>query len=91
MTGRKLGGKLDDITVIVGAIVATDAAQRDIAAAERLSQQMQKEAETIKKRAAGEEAKTLRSVHLSQTNGCCFTRKGSTARSCHESGGETTS
>jgi protein phosphatase PTC7 len=64
MTGRKLGGKLDDITVIVGAIVATDAAQQDIAAAERLSQQMQKEAETIKKRAAGEEAKTLRSVHL---------------------------
>ena len=64
MTGRKLGGKLDDITVIVGAIVATNAAHEDIAATERLSQEMQKEADVMKKRAAGEEAKTARSVNL---------------------------
>jgi protein phosphatase PTC7 len=56
ISGKKLGGKMDDITVVVGAVVA----------AERVSNQMQKEADTIRKRATGEEAKTLRSVNLRQ-------------------------
>ena len=58
--------KMDDITVVVGAVVATAAAKEDIIEAERVSNQMQKEADTIRKRATGEEAKTLRSVNLRQ-------------------------
>ena len=57
---------MDDITVVVGAVVATAAAKEDIIEAERVSNQMQKEADTIRKRATGEEAKTLRSVNLRQ-------------------------
>ena len=66
ISGKKLGGKMDDITVVVGAVVATAAAKEDIIEAERVSNQMQKEADTIRKRATGEEAKTLRSVNLRQ-------------------------
>ena len=66
MTGKKLGGKMDDITVVVGAVVATDAAKEDITAAMNVSAKMQKDADVIRKRAAGEEAKTLRSVNLRQ-------------------------
>ena len=51
---------------MVGAVVATAAAKEDIIEAERVSNQMQKEADTIRKRATGEEAKTLRSVNLRQ-------------------------
>jgi protein phosphatase PTC7 len=40
--------------------------QEDIAAAEKLSAKLQQEAEQVRKRAAGEEAKTLRSVNLRQ-------------------------
>ena len=64
VTGKKLGGKMDDITVVVGAVVATDAAKEDIAAAEKVSAKLQKEADVVRKRAAGEEAKTMRSVNL---------------------------
>ena len=66
VTGKKLGGKMDDITVVVGAVVATDAAKEDITAAMNVSAKMQKDADVIRKRAAGEEAKTLRSVNLRQ-------------------------
>ena len=66
VTGKKLGGKMDDITVVVGAVVATDAAADDIAAAEKVSAALQKVADQTRKRAAGEEAKTLRSVNLRQ-------------------------
>jgi protein phosphatase PTC7 len=67
VTGKKLGGKMDDITVVVGAVVATDAAKADIAAAEKVSAALQKTADQVRKRAAGEEAKTMRSVTLRQT------------------------
>ena len=66
VTGKKLGGKMDDITVVVGAVVATDAAKEDITAAMNVSAKMQKDADVIRKRAAGEEAKTLRSVNRRQ-------------------------
>ena len=66
VTGKKLGGKMDDITVVVGAVVATDAAKDDIAAAMNVSARMQKEADVVRKRAAGGEAKTMRSVNLRQ-------------------------
>lgn len=66
MTGKKLGGKMDDITVVVGAVVATDSAREDIAAAEKVSAKLQQTADQVRKRAAGEEAKTLRSVNLRQ-------------------------
>tara|TARA_B110000977_G_scaffold84370_1_gene112673 strand:- start:14694 stop:16037 length:1344 start_codon:yes stop_codon:yes gene_type:complete len=66
VTGKKLGGKMDDITVVVGAVVATDAAKDDIAAAEKVSASLQKVADVVRKRAAGEEAKTMRSVNLRQ-------------------------
>ena len=39
--GKKLGGKMDDITVVVGAVVATDSAKEDIAAAEKVSAKLQ--------------------------------------------------
>ena len=64
VTGKKLGGKMDDITVVVGAVVATDAAKEDIAAAGKLTAKLQETADKVRKRAAGEEAKTLRSVNL---------------------------
>jgi protein phosphatase PTC7 len=57
---------MDDITVVVGAVVATDAAKEDIAAAEKVSAALQKTADQVRKRAAGEEAKTMRSVNLRQ-------------------------
>ena len=64
VTGKKLGGKMDDITVVVGAVVATDAAKADIAAAGKLSAaKLQETADQVRKRAAGEEAKTLRARH----------------------------
>lgn len=66
LTGKKLGGKMDDITVVVGAVVATDSAREDIAAAEKVSAKLQQTADQVRKRAAGEEAKTLRSVNLRQ-------------------------
>ena len=66
ISGKRLGGKMDDITVVVGAVVATAAAKEDIAEAAHVSKQMQKEADIVRKRASGEEAKTLRSVNLRQ-------------------------
>lgn len=66
VTGKKLGGKMDDITVVVGAVVATDSAKEDIEAAEKVSAALQKTADQVRKRAAGEEAKTMRSVNLRQ-------------------------
>jgi protein phosphatase PTC7 len=64
VTGKMVGGKMDDITVVVGAVVATDAAKEDIAAAGKLTAKLQETADKVRKRAAGEEAKTLRSVNL---------------------------
>ena len=55
---------MDDITVVVGAVVATESATGDIASAEKISAALQKAADVVRKRAAGEEAKTMRSVNL---------------------------
>ena len=48
ISGKRLGGKMDDITVVVGAVVATAAAKEDITEAAQISKQMQKEADIVR-------------------------------------------
>ena len=60
VTGKKLGGKMDDITVVVGAVVATDAAKEDITAAMNVSAKMQKDADVIHGGATGRGGKDAR-------------------------------